>query len=92
MKIGTEELVAVRVRLTRFLLSQASNSQQTGKRWTVSEIAAHLGTGRSAIERTLRSLAREGLIRRERRRLVVADVARLEHKAMVEQIGSRTVE
>jgi len=76
----------------RFLLFQASNSQQTSKQWTVFEIAAHLGAQRGAIVRTLQVLAREGLIRREPGRLVVTDVARPEHKAMVEQIGSRTVE
>jgi DNA-binding IscR family transcriptional regulator len=72
----------IRVPLTRFLLSQASNSQRTSKRWTVSEIAAHLGTQISAIERTLQLLAREGLILPQRGRLVVTELARLEHKAM----------
>ena len=68
----------VRVGLTRFLLSQTTNGQQTGKQWTVSEIAAHLGAGHSAIRRSLHSLDREGLICLERGRLVVTDVARLE--------------
>jgi hypothetical protein len=85
-------LDTIRVPLTRFLLFQAGNSRQTSKQWTVFEIAAHLGAQHCAIERTLRTLAREGLVRLERGRLVVTDVARLEHKAVVEQIGSRTVE
>jgi DNA-binding IclR family transcriptional regulator len=72
----------VRVDLTRFLLFQATNSQRTGKQWTVSEIAAYLGAGHSAIRRSLHSLAREGLIRLERGRLVVTDVARLTQFAM----------
>ena len=76
------DLDTVCVSLTRFLLSQASNSQRTSKQWTVLEIAAHLGAQRDAIIRTLQSLAREGLIRLQRGRLVVTNVARLEHKAM----------
>jgi DNA-binding MarR family transcriptional regulator len=77
------DLDTIRVPLTRFLLSQASNSQRTSKRWTVSEIAAHLGTQISAIERALQLLAREGLIRPQRGQLVVVtELARLEHKAM----------
>jgi len=46
------DLDTVRVPLTRFLLFQASNGQRTGKRWTVLEIAAHLGAHRGVIERT----------------------------------------
>jgi hypothetical protein len=68
----------VRVGLTRFLLSQTTNGQRTGKQWTVSEIAAHLGAGPRAIRRSLHSSDREGFIRLERGRLVVTDVARLE--------------
>jgi DNA-binding GntR family transcriptional regulator len=75
-------LDTVRAPLTRFLLSQASNSQRTGKQWTVPEIAAHLGAGHGAIRRSLRSLDREGLILPQRGRLVVTELARLEHKAM----------
>jgi DNA-binding IclR family transcriptional regulator len=71
------DLDAVRVCLMRFLLFQATNSQRTGKQWTVSEIAAHLGAGNSAIKRALHSLAREGLVRRKRGQLVVTDMARL---------------
>ena len=77
------DLDTVRVSLTRFLLSQASNSQRISKQWTVPEIAAHLGAGHGAIRRSLRSLGREGLIRLGRGRLVVTDVARPEHKAIV---------
>lgn len=69
------DLHTIRVRLTRFLLLQTTNGQRTSKPWTVSEIAAHLGAGRGAIQRSLHSLAREGLIRLERGRLVVTDCA-----------------
>ena len=71
------DLDTVRVPLTRFLLSQASSSWRTSKQWTVPEIAAHLGAQRGVIERTQCSLAREGLIRLKRGRLVVTDVAGL---------------
>jgi hypothetical protein len=76
-------LDTVRVPLMGFLLSQASDSQRTGKRWTVSEIAAHFGTQSRAIECALQLLVREGLIRLQRGRLVVTELARLEHKAIV---------
>ena len=69
------DLDTVRVRLTRFLLFQTTNGQRTSKTWTVSEIASYLGAGHSAIRRNLHSLAREGLIRLERGRLVVTDGA-----------------
>jgi DNA-binding IclR family transcriptional regulator len=69
------DLDTVRVRLTRFLLFQTTNGRRTSKQWTVSEIAAHLGAGYSAIRRSLHSLAGEGLIRLERGRLVVTDCA-----------------
>jgi predicted ArsR family transcriptional regulator len=59
--------------LTRFLLSQATSGHRTGKQWTVSEIAAHLGTEHGAIRRSLHSLDREGVIRLERGRLVISD-------------------
>ena len=67
------DLDNVRVPLTRFLLSQATNSQQTSKQWTVFEIATRLGAGHGVVRRSLQSLDSEGLIRLERGRLVVTD-------------------
>jgi len=45
-------------------------------------LAAHIGTVRDVVGRALRALADEGLIRRERGRLVVKDRAGLEREAM----------
>ena len=75
------DLEAARAHLTRFLLLQVTHRQLARKHWTVSEIAAHLGTGRVAVGRTLHSLARDGIIRQERGRLVVTNAAGLECEA-----------
>ncbi len=82
-------LHTVRTRLARFLLAHAStglgevaDGRQPSKRWTQEEIAAHIGTVRDVVGRALRSFAGEGLIRRERGRLVVVDRAGLERAAM----------
>jgi CRP/FNR family cyclic AMP-dependent transcriptional regulator len=81
-------LHTVRTRLARFLLAQASaelevvDGGQPPRRWTQEEVAAQIGTVRDVVGRTLRTFASEGLIRRERGRLVVADRAGLEREAM----------
>jgi len=75
-------LHTVRTRLARFLLAQADGTQPS-RRWTQEEIAAHIGTVRDVVGRVLRTLADEGLIRRERGRLVVRDRAGLEREAMM---------
>jgi CRP/FNR family transcriptional regulator len=82
-------LHTVRTRLARFLLAQVSaglgevaDGRQPPKRWTQEEIAAHIGTVRDVVGRALRNFADEGLIRRERGRLVVTDQAGLEREAM----------
>lgn len=70
----------VRTRLARFLLNQTS-SPQPSRHWTQEEIAAHIGTVREMVGRTLRDFANEGLIRRERGRIVVINRERLEREA-----------
>ena len=82
-------LHTVRTRLARFLLAHASaelgevaDGTQPPKRWTQEEIAARIGTVRDVVGRALRSFAHDGLIRRERGRLVVIDRAGLEREAM----------
>jgi len=82
-------LHTVRTRLARFLLAQVSaelgevaDGRQPPKRWTQEEIAAHIGTVRDVVGRALRTFAEDGLIRRERGRLVVVDRAGLEREAM----------
>jgi CRP/FNR family transcriptional regulator len=77
-------LHTVRTRLARFLLARAQDSQPDARRWTQEEIAAHIGTVRDVVGRTLRNFAREGLIRRERGHLVITDHLRVEQEAMQE--------
>jgi CRP/FNR family cyclic AMP-dependent transcriptional regulator len=73
-------LHTVRTRVARFLLSRA---EETGppRRWTQEEIATHIGTVREMVGRTLRDFAAQGLIRRERGRIVVVDREALEREA-----------
>lgn len=70
----------VRARLARFLLTHAE-SRAAQRYWTQEEIAAVIGTVRDVVGRTLRAFAEEGLVRRERGRLVVADRLALERVA-----------
>jgi len=50
---------------------------------TQQEMAAQLGTVREVVGRALAQLAREGLIRMERHRIVIVDRSGLESKAML---------
>jgi CRP/FNR family transcriptional regulator len=81
-------LHTVRTRLARFLLAHASaelgevvDGAQPPKRWTQEEVAAQIGTVRDVVGRTLRTFAADGLIRRERGRIVVVDRESLELEA-----------
>ncbi len=65
-------LRTVRGRLARFLLENAE-VDGTASRWTQAEIAAHLGTVRDVVGRTLRDLADAGLVRIARQRIVLLD-------------------
>jgi len=73
-------LRTVRGRLARFLLEQAEAGGVT-RRWTQEEIAAHLGTVRDMVGRTLRAFADAGLVRMERQRVVLLDREELEAEA-----------
>ena len=73
-------LRTVRGRLARFLLEHAEASQVT-LRWTQDEIAAHLGTVRDMVGRTLRAFADAGLVRMDRQRIVLLDREGLEAEA-----------
>ncbi len=77
---GDLALHSVRARLARFLLDHAEYSPPQ-QRWTQAAIAANIGTVRDVVGRSLRSLADEGLIRRERGRVRVIDRERLERAA-----------
>lgn len=73
-------LHTVRTRLARFLLDSAEMPRPP-QGWTQEEIAARIGTVREMVGRTLRAFAEEGLIRRQRGRIVVADSQALEREA-----------
>jgi CRP/FNR family cyclic AMP-dependent transcriptional regulator len=73
-------LHSVRARLARFLLEYAEG-QAPARQWTQEEIAAHIGTVREMVGRTMRDLVQDGLIRRERGRIVVVDRAGLQREA-----------
>jgi CRP/FNR family transcriptional regulator len=75
-------LHTVRTRLARFLLNQAESPQPPARHWTQVEIATHIGTAREMVGRTLRDFANDGLIRRERGRIVVIDREGLERQAV----------
>lgn len=65
-------LHTVRSRLARFLLARADGTLPP-RRWTQEEIAGQIGTVREIVGRTLRQLASDGLIRRERGRITIVD-------------------
>jgi len=73
-------LRSVRGRLAQFLLQQANGSAVTQK-WTQDEMAAHLGTVRDMIGRSLRALTNERMIKLDRGRIVLLDRAALEAEA-----------
>lgn len=73
---GDLALQPVRSRLARFLLTQVSDNQTT--RWTHEEIAAHIGSVREVVSRTIRDFIKQGLIRKERQRLVIVNAQALE--------------
>ena len=73
-------LRSVRGRLARFLLEQADGAQMP-QPWTQDEIAAHLGTVRDVVGRSLRALVDAGLLRMERGRIVLLDREGLEAEA-----------
>jgi len=73
-------LHSVRGRLARFLLDQADQGQ-LAPRWTQDEIASQLGTVRDMVGRTLRAFMDEGLIRKDRQRILLVDRDGLEAEA-----------
>jgi CRP/FNR family transcriptional regulator len=70
----------VRARLAHFLLNHAESAAPQHL-WTQEAIASHIGTVRDVVGRTLRAFAEEGLLQREKGRLVVTDRAALERVA-----------
>jgi CRP/FNR family transcriptional regulator len=70
-------LRSVKGRLARFLLTNADHNGLQGN-WTQDEMAENLGTVRDMIGRALKSLHEDGLIRRDRQRIVLVDREGLE--------------
>ena len=77
-------LYTVRTRLARFLLARDEDDGTYDRRWTQEEIAAHIGTVRDVVGRTLRSFARQGLIQRQRGHVTITDRKGLQKEAMAE--------
>jgi CRP/FNR family cyclic AMP-dependent transcriptional regulator len=73
-------LRTVRGRLARFLLKHTSEGEVT-QRWTQEEIAAHVGTVRDMVGRTLRAFADAGLLQMNRQRIVLLNREGLEAEA-----------
>lgn len=68
---GDLSLRSVRGRLARFLLEQTESDAPA--RWTHEQIAAHIGTVREVVSRTIRAFVKEGLLQVKRQRIVIVD-------------------
>ena len=82
-------LHTVRARLARFLLDSAEG-RLPPQRWTQEEIAAHIGTVREMVGRSLRVFLAHGYVRRERGRVVIVDRKGLEREAAPAIAGRST--
>jgi CRP-like cAMP-binding protein len=93
-------LHTVRTRLARCLLSypdgpghargegrEANGRGPSPRYMTQGEIAAQIGTVRDVVGRTLRVFSREGLIRRERGRVVITDLPGLRREALCDEVA-----
>lgn len=81
-KVYRLSFLSVTARLAHFLIEQASrhNDQDLDRRrWTQEEIAAHIGTVREMVGRSLRSMENAGLIRVNRHRIEIIDRAGMEN-------------
>jgi CRP-like cAMP-binding protein len=78
-------LRTVEARLVRMLLEQAEGSTVKRQRWaTQGEMASRLGTVPDVVNRVLRKLAEEGLVRVSRSQIELLDREALEAKAKTE--------
>ncbi|MBN1814399.1 MAG: Crp/Fnr family transcriptional regulator [Anaerolineae bacterium] len=73
-------LRTVRGRLAHFLLEHADEGG-VARRWTQDGIAAHIGSVRDMVGRTLRAFVDAGLIKMDRQRIVLLDREELEIEA-----------
>jgi CRP/FNR family transcriptional regulator len=73
-------------RLARYLLEESGGEVLHRRRWTTqAEIASQLGTVLDVLNRALRSLSEEGLIRVERHQIQILDRQGLEAKALLSE-------
>lgn len=75
-------LLTVRSRLARFLIELADQQQSAGG-WTQDEIAAHIGTVRDVVGRLLRDFENQGMIARDRQKIIILDREKLYQEAKV---------
>lgn len=75
-------LRSVEARLARFILDEARDDVLYRRRWaTQAELAARIGTVLDVLNRALGAMVEEGLIRMDRRRIVILDRQALEARA-----------
>ena len=75
-------LRTIEARLARYLIEQSTEEQMSRPRWaTQAEMANRLGTVPDVLNRALRSLAKDNLIRVERHQIQILDYRGLEAKA-----------
>jgi len=73
-------LYTVRARLAQFLIELADQPQSAGG-WTQDEIAAHIGTVRDVVGRLLREFETQGLIDRDRQKIILLNRQGLKDEA-----------
>ncbi len=73
-------LRSVRGRLANFLLENANTDGTLAERWTQQQIAAHIGTAREVVSRTLRQFANADIIAIKRQRITILDAAALKNQ------------
>jgi CRP/FNR family transcriptional regulator len=77
-------LRSVEARLAKLLLDQAREDRIPRQQWlTLTEMAAYLGTVPDVLSRTLRELARAGLIEIDKQQIHILDRSRLAERAMI---------
>lgn len=69
-------LRSVRSRLARFLFTHSLSGIPT--LWTQEQIAQQIGSTREAVNRAMRELIKEGIIRSDRQNIIILDQVRLE--------------
>jgi CRP/FNR family transcriptional regulator len=75
-------LRSVTARLARLLLDRSEEGIMQRQRWaTQTELASHIGTVPEVLNRALRKLSEEGVIKVERDKIAILDPARIEEEA-----------